>query len=308
MPEAAPLRNRVAAAGQLWQDSSDRNNYVITAPDDEFTTKDNRMTKLTTAECEPELYPADVSLAGEWRWVAEWLALLGSPVYGGHDVPRGHGEPVIVVPGFLGSTAQLQPLMNWLQRIGYDAHSPGFEQTIECPDVLLDRLQAQVDAVATASGTRVTIIGHSLGGSLARAAAVRRPASVARVITLGSPLRTFNAHIAVIEAARMLTRVVRSRHEPHIGHRHDATCACELSEALAAPFPAGVERTAIYSRADGVVDWHSCIEGDAAIDIEVAGTHVGLIVNRHVYEAIGRALAGGNVVGSSRAQSQAKAG
>ena len=267
------------------------------------------MTRLMAAECEPELYAADVSLAGEWRWMAEWLALLASSVYAGRGVPRGHGAPVIVVPGFLGSTVQLHPLMNWLRRIGYEVHSPGFEQTVECPDVLLDRLEAQVVSVAAETASRVTIIGHSLGGSLARAAAVRRPASVARVITLGSPLRTFNAHIAVIEAARILSRVVPTRHEPHSGHQHGPTCACELSEALAAPFPAEVERTAIYSRGDGVVDWRSCIDRDPDIDVEVAGTHVGLVVNRHVYESIARTLAvGAGVVEPSGAEAQAKAG
>ena len=44
-------------------------------------------------------------LAHEALWMLEWIALRASRVYRGDGVPRGHGEPVIVVPGFLGSYA-----------------------------------------------------------------------------------------------------------------------------------------------------------------------------------------------------------
>jgi hypothetical protein len=53
-----------------------------------------------------------------------------------------------------------------------------------------------------------------------------------------------------------------------------------------------VRRTAIYTRDDGVVDWRTCVEGDESVDIEVAGTHLGLVVNAAVYEAIAHALSG----------------
>ena len=50
---------------------------------------------------------------------AEWLVLHLSPVYYGFGVPRGHGEPVVVVPGFLGDDRYLTELYLWLRRIGY---------------------------------------------------------------------------------------------------------------------------------------------------------------------------------------------
>ncbi len=143
----------------------------------------------------------------------------------------------------------------------------------------------------------MTLIGHSLGGSLARAAAVRVPDLVDQVITLGSPLRSVKAHPAVIEAARLLVRIAPTRHAEHAGHTHGPTCACELSEALAALFPRAVRRTAVYTRGDGVVDWRTCIDGDESVDVEVTGTHLGLVVNAGAYEAIARALTAG-VVGA----------
>jgi pimeloyl-ACP methyl ester carboxylesterase len=246
---------------------------------------------LIDSDNELELDAAALPLQNEVLWIVDWLALLGSPVYAGTSIPSGHGRSVIVVPGFLGSFSRLRPLTSWLRRIGYRVHHPGFERTIECPDVLLQRLDRQIALVAAADGRPVTLIGHSLGGSLARAAAVHAPGFVDQVITLGSPLRSVTVHPAVRGAARLLARMAPSRHAAHTGHDHGPTCARELSEALAAPFPRAVRRVAIYTKDDGVVAWGTCVEGDNGVDVEVTGTHLGLVVNPAVYEAIARALA-----------------
>jgi pimeloyl-ACP methyl ester carboxylesterase len=251
-----------------------------------MTTKD-----ILDSDCEPKLETAALPLEREWLWTLEWAALRASRVYAGSDVPRGHGEPVIVIPGFLGSVDTLRPLTGWLRRMGFVVHAPGFARNIACPDVLLQRLEGQVASVAKAKGQPVTLIGHSLGGSLARAAAVWAPSKIEQVITLGSPLRSVKAHPLVVETARLLARIAPSRHEAHADHSHGPTCACELSEALAAPFPPAVQRTAIYTRDDGVVDWRTCVDGDSGVDVEVAGTHLGLVVNASVYETIARVFA-----------------
>jgi pimeloyl-ACP methyl ester carboxylesterase len=246
---------------------------------------------LIDSDSELELDTAALPLQNELLWIVDWLALLGSPVYAGTSIPSGHGESIIVVPGFLGSFSRLRPHTGWLRRIGYRVHNPGFERTIECPDVLLQRLDRQIALVAAADGRPVMLIGHSLGGSLARAAAVHAPGYVEQVITLGSPLRTVTVHPAVRGAARLLARMAPSRHAEHTGHDHGRTCARELSETLAAPFPRAVRRVAIYTKDDGVVAWRTCMESDNSVDIEVTGTHLGLVVNPAVYEAIARALA-----------------
>jgi pimeloyl-ACP methyl ester carboxylesterase len=247
--------------------------------------------QLLDDECELELDDAPVPLPHEALWIADWVALRASGVYRGEGVPRGHGEPVVVVPGFLGSYAHLHELRDWLTRIGYRVFDPGFERNIECPDVLLERLEEQIASLGGSGGEPPRLIGHSLGGSLARAAAVRMPAQVAQVITLGSPLRSVRAHPAVVELARMLVHLVPARHGGRAGHEHDETCACELAGALASTFPAAIARTAIYSRSDGIVDWRSTIEGDPAVDVEVVSTHIGMVVNAGAYAAIARALA-----------------
>lgn len=247
-----------------------------------------------TGDCEIPLTAASVPLRHEAFWALEWISLRASGVYRGEGVPRGNDEPVIVVPGFLGSYAGLRELTGWLRRIGYLVVDPGFQRNIECPDTLLDRLQRRIALLRAYTNQRVRLIGHSLGGSLARAAAFRMPDDVEQVITLGSPLHEMRAHPLVIDLARLLEAVTPSRHAPHAGHEHGATCACELAEALALDPPPSVRRTAIYTRRDGVVDWHSCREEDSSVDVAVDATHLGLVVNAAVYRTIARVLAAGD--------------
>ena len=68
-------------------------------------------------------------------------------------------------------------------------------------------------------------------------------------------------------------------------------CNCEAITGLTVPFPESVRNTAIYTKADGIVDWRYCINDDPANDFEVRGTHVGLAFNHQVYRLIAERLA-----------------
>ena len=46
----------------------------------------------------------------------------------------------------------------------------------------------------------------------------------------------------------------------------------------------------MYSRSDGIVDWHSCLD-PYAHQVEVRSSHVGMAVNPAVYEVVAEALA-----------------
>ena len=59
--------------------------------------------------------------------------------------------------------------------------------------------------------TRVQIVGHSLGGMLARGLAVRRPDLVAGIVTLGSPMLAPGAHHASLtRSVELLVRLSRA--------------------------------------------------------------------------------------------------
>jgi pimeloyl-ACP methyl ester carboxylesterase len=245
------------------------------------------------AGCDVPFRASSPPLWREWGWWLEWIDLRRSPVYRGVGVPGGDGSAVIVVPGFLGTDNSISELQRWLTRIGYRVATSGIGRNMDCPDVAVGKLIEAADATAEITGRKVRLVGHSLGGTLSRAAAVRRPDLVSQVITLGSPIREIVAHPMILAIARFLqghTPSPGAQPRPHGDHLHDGTCSCNTLEALSQPFPEEIARTAVYTRSDGVIDWRSAVEPDPAFNIEVRGTHLGLVVNRSVYDALARLL------------------
>src|SRR5690349_1042591 len=113
----------------------------------------------------------------------ELFFLRISPVYWGCGVPRGDGSAVVLIPGFMGTDLYLGPFRSWLRRIGYETYYSGIGLNAECPNLLIrQRLNATVEKAHRATRKRVHLIGHSLGGVLARATASQMPARVASVI------------------------------------------------------------------------------------------------------------------------------
>ena len=67
-------------------------------------------------------------------------------------------------------------------------------------------------------------------------------------------------------------------------------CDCAYIRDLLAPLAAGTKTTAIYSSEDQVVSPDACVM-HGATNIEVTGTHSGLVFNKAVYPHIAAALA-----------------
>lgn len=231
-----------------------------------------------------------------WREVlvgVEWLSLRASAVYRCIGVTPGDGSAVVVIPGFLGSDRYLRDLHSWLGRLGYRPYLSGIGRNVECPNVLMQRLRGTMDLAREESGGAVHLIGHSLGGVLARSAASLYPQDVRSVITMASPFRGVRAHPLILQAAAFFRRRIHGRTEgPRVPVEcYSGFCRCEAVDSLRQPFPASVHQTAIYTKNDGVVDWNYCLTGDAGTDIEVSGTHVGLVFNPVVYRHIAERLA-----------------
>lgn len=247
-----------------------------------------------SADCELPYVEASLPLWRELFWGVEWLRLRASPVYRGHGVPAGHGVPVVLVPGFLASDLSLREMHLWLERVGYHGYRSGIGRNDDCPDVLLAELLEKVEAVARKEDGRVRLIGHSLGGTLARAAAALRPDLVSQVISLGSPLRDGRVSPLVLEMAMVVSAGLTSPDampRAHGDHFHDGTCVCGLLDVLGRPFPAGVARASVYSRTDGVVGWESSVDEPPGQNVEVHASHLGLPVNVEAYVAVAKLLA-----------------
>ena len=223
----------------------------------------------------------------------EWTALRASPVYYGLGVPRGDRSAVISIPGFMGTDLYLQELHWWLRRVGYRSYLSDIGRNADCLDLLVDRLLATVEKAHSETGRVVHLIGHSLGGILALSAASLRPDVVASVITLGSPFRGVRSHPIVLQMAKVVRERIKSARERD--HTKPACytgyCDCDAVSALQVDCPRTVPHTAVYTKTDGIVDWRVCINEDPATNVEVTGTHVGLVFNPSVYELIARRLA-----------------
>ena len=216
----------------------------------------------------------------------ELAALRLSPAYYGHGVPAGDGSAVVIIPGLLGMDAVLFELHAWLSRLGYRPYFSGMGIAADCPHVLARRLEETIRRAHAETGRRVHLVGHSLGGIFARSAAVRMPNRIASVITLGTPFRGLVVHSAALALANLV------RHWIHVQYGNvsescgTSQCSCAFGQSLRRKWPASVAQTALYTRDDGIVDWRYCVTGDPASDVEVHGTHIGLIFSSHAYERI----------------------
>lgn len=227
----------------------------------------------------------------------EWAKLRTSPVYYGLGVPKGDKSAVVLVPGFMGHDFYLVELYAWLWRMRYRPYMSKIGHNANCPDILVDHLLETARKAHEKTGRRVHLIGHSLGGVISRGAAALNEDLIASVTTLGSPLRGIRAHPAVLNVAELIRQRVHDRkhlrpvHKPMHKNCFTSQCTCEFSNSWRNEFPESVMQTAIYTKTDGVVDWEMCMMGDRDIDIEVKGTHCGLVWNPSVYKILANRLA-----------------
>jgi triacylglycerol lipase len=238
-------------------------------------------------------HQADTSIWTEALFGAEILLLHATPVYYGLGVPRGDGSGVVIIPGFLGTDVYLTELHAWLGRIGYRAYFSGIGINADCPNLLVKRhLKETVERALDETGQRIHLIGHSLGGVIARSVAGSRPADVASVTTLASPIRGTVANRTIIDAAEAVRlRIIQEHGDGVLPHCYTGRCTCSFVDSLRRRVPASMLQTAIYTRDDGIVDWRYCRTGNSDNDFEVPGTHIGMAFNPAAYAIMAGRLA-----------------
>ena len=215
--------------------------------------------------------------------------LLRDPIYRGSNVPRGSGQPILLVPGFLVGDWTLWVMARWLRRLGYRPYLSGIDWNVRAPELTGELLAQRLNYIVKETGGPVIMVGHSLGGMLARSLGSYFPAPnfsevVRHVIALGSPIHMSSrtAHPFIQFAFLILQDLRRAA-------RKAPSDLLSFSEKVSAPLPMGVGFTAIYSTQDEVVDWRACVDprGD---NYQVSGRHLGLVVNREVYRLLGNIL------------------
>lgn len=198
------------------------------------------------------------------------------------SAPRGDGHPVLVLPGFATSDWMTQALRSYLAWLGYD--SKPWRLGVNIGHRVLgegeQQLRSRLRAIARKANTKVSLIGWSLGGTMARQMAREHPDLVRRVISLGSPFTGDPEAIAIRRMYELIS------HESMVS---DAW----LDRFERDRAPPAVPTTAIYSANDGVTAWQNCVEqpGDNIENIEVGGSHLGLTHNAEVLLHVARILA-----------------
>jgi hypothetical protein len=103
----------------------------------------------------------DLSVSS-FDYLEQLSALMRDPIfYSGERLPRGNGEPVVLLPGYFAGDWSMAPMARWLRRIGYDSYLSGIDFNLGCPREKVERLEARVIGIARETGSRVTLIGHA---------------------------------------------------------------------------------------------------------------------------------------------------
>ena len=251
-----------------------------------------RTTPGPTQAVDPEERTAWTAPAHEAWTPVEWLALRMSSVYRGHGVPRGDGAPVVLVAGFMTKGHYLETLRGWLERIGYRARIADIGWNTDCVDVMTGRLLDELGAVNTFEGRPAHLVGHSLGGLMARAVATRTPDLIASVTTIAAPFRGMRVHPMLRLGAAVVRRKVHGQRDVP-DDCLTLACPCPTIRALHEALPLRVPRLAIVAQRDGLVDPRYCKDDElSGRVVEVPASHVGAVMNVETYRALAFHFAG----------------
>ena len=235
--------------------------------------------------------PARVPLWREGFALLEAATLRLWPVYYGCGVPRGNGAAVVPIPGFLGTDDYLGEMRRWLQRIGYRPYRSEIGRNADCLDLLSRRLIATLEVATQETGSKAHVVGHSLGGILARAVATLRPDLVASAVTMGSPIRGVRSHPLVLRMGDRVRGRIQERRPDADPECFGGDCRCDFARAASSPFPEEIPEMAVYTKTDGVVAWRHSRHANPRKNAEVQGTHSGLAFNPAAYFYLARFLA-----------------
>ncbi len=222
--------------------------------------------------------PSLFLMLAEARAVLEFnTSLMLSPLL--MQAPRGDGHPVLALPGFLASDLSMAPMRRYLRELGYDTYAWNMGRNFGGVASKRAALRELLTKIHDTTGRKVSVVGWSLGGVYARDLALQLPHMVRSIITLGSP---FANDIRATNATKL--------YEMLSGEGVDDVP--EIREAIAGDMP--VPATSLYSRTDGIVNWHTSLLRPSAtaenIEVHLA-SHIGIGVNPAALWAVADRLA-----------------
>jgi hypothetical protein len=214
-------------------------------------------------------------LAAGWEY-AGCVAQLGRLR---QTAPKGSGEPVVVLPGFMADDLSTFLLRTFLSSIGYRVSGWGLGRSIGRMLDFLEPMVERIESKGGESGTPVKLVGWSRGGVLSREIARDRPDLVDQVVTLASPVKGGASATSIRSLVEQQTGLDAEALRSLMRQRNER--------------PIDVPITALYSKTDGVVAWQACIDNTNpnVTHHEVRATHTGIGVNADAYRIVAKALA-----------------
>lgn len=184
------------------------------------------------------------------------------------NIESGNGDiPTMVIPGFSAGNSSTFFLRQVLTQKGHQMVKWWQNRNMGFSEKVIQDSINQVKDMANASGTKVNILGQSLGGCFARTVANSIPELVNLVVTLGSPLsgiekvsektlNNYNSLAGIVDAAFI-------HYDQYFDNFH--------------PNPL-MPSSSLYSKTDAVVHWeHSIVpESEISENIEIDTSHFGM--------------------------------
>jgi len=205
---------------------------------------------------------------------------VASGAFSGAWRSRGQGRhrgKALLLPGFGSGPAAMFALKRTAENAGFNTSDWGLGFNGGDVPALLEAFSSGLVESFERSGERVTLVGWSLGGYIAREAARDFPSAVAKVITLGTPVFGGPRYTATADF-----------------YERQGIDVAEIEQATIERFdePLNVPVVALYSRNDGVVSWEACIDrwSPNVEHIEVKASHLGMGFARESLKVVARKI------------------
>lgn len=198
--------------------------------------------------------------------------------------PKGDGHPVMVLPGMGTSDWATVALRAYLRTRSYRTYGWKMGMNRGPHGDMEARLRERIMRIYDKNGgQKISLVGWSLGGIVAREIAHEEPELIRQVITLGSPFgvgpngegTTAGPVFNLLNQEKSVSTTVTERRG-------------RLRQAPPVP------TSAVYSETDGIAGWQASIQiggHDEIENIRVPGTHIGLGFNAAVYYVLAERLA-----------------
>lgn len=223
----------------------------------------------------------------ELRAPVEALSLLPTLPLLRKLAPRGDGQPVLILPGFLATDNSTYVMRRYLKRQGFNAYGWDLGRNSGLRNSVYQKLEQRVIEMYGQHQEKISLIGWSMGGIYARILAHRLPEYVRQVITLGSPFNLAQPKTTndVGEVSSSLLKIYE-RLNPNAS-QDELFTGVPIWES-----PPPVPSTSIYSESDGIAAWRSCVDqtDDSTENLRVMGSHTGMTHNPMIYYAVSERL------------------